>query len=59
MKVLNLLLAFVLPISAQGLPAVLLEGLSAVIFIRHLFYPPSFLSAGCVADWRTVLGKSS
>jgi hypothetical protein len=29
-------------------------------FIRHLFYPPwAGLSAGCVADWRTVFGKSS
>jgi len=27
--------------------------------VRRYFYPPSFLSAGCVADWRTVLGKSS
>jgi len=37
-----------------GLPAVSLEGLPA----SGVVYPPSFLSAGCVAEWRGVLGKT-
>ena len=26
---------------------------------RHLFYPPFFLSAVCMAEWRTILSKSA
>ena len=41
------------PISAQGLPAICLEGLSAVFFIRRPFYQPlEGLYAVFMADWR-------
>jgi len=34
------------PILAQGLPAVIMEGLSAVIFIRRLSCPPFLWRSG-------------
>jgi len=41
------------PEARAGLSAVFLAGLSAVILVRRLSCPPSFLSAVFVAEWRT------
>jgi len=41
-----------LPILAPSLPAVILAGLPAVLLVRRLSCPPSFLSAVFVAEWR-------